>query len=945
MTTGTPDRPGGQPCNRARPGEPARSGVGRSQGDRVSGEPAPRFVVGIDLGTTNSALAQVDTARADWRVEDVDIPQLVGPGRVESRETLPSFHYEPVAGELPPGALRLPWNSYDPRHAVGVFARDHGAAVPGRTIASAKSWLSHAGVDRRAGLLPWHGAPDVARLSPVEASARYLAHLRGAWDQRHPAHPLANQDVVLTVPASFDEVARELTVDAASRAGLPRVLLLEEPQAAFYHWIDRQGARWGEHVTAGQRVLVCDIGGGTTDLTLIEVRTGAAGALQFQRVAVGEHLILGGDNLDLALAHHAERRLGLEGELSANDWGALVRRCREAKERLLGNTAPARLAVNVAGGGTRLIGGARQVEIDREEATALLIDGFLPRVDLEARPSSRRAGFREFGLPYAPDPAITRYLAAFLGTHLGPGAGADLVLLNGGFFASAALRQRLLEVLRGWYPARPPELLASDRLDLAVARGAAYYGMVRRGQGVRISGGLAHAYYVGVARPAASDPMAVCLLPAGTEEGEETELPQTFELLIRQPAEFPLYLSSTRTADRGGDLVPVDPLTLSALPPIRTVLQSGKKTAAAVVPVRLHARRTEIGTLDLWCGEVRGDRRWRLQFDVRGAPPRGCSAETEGAEAGGIVDETVRARTAEAIRQTFRPSAAGPSLPPETLVKRLAEAAELGRHEWPPTLLRTFWEVLRETAEGRRLSPGHEARWLNLLGFALRPGFGVRLDDWRVAQTWPLFMGSVLHARNELCRAEWWILWRRIAGGMTAKQQQTLSEPLLAAIRAPGGHALHERSEIWRLLGALELLPIATKIDVGGRALDIAMRTREPELRAATLWALGRLGSRVPMYGPLNAMLPVETVEPWIARLMEAPPDPGLPFCVVQLARRTGDRYRDLPSPLRQAVLAWLGDQGAPDRYRGLVQHGGQLREDEQRLVFGEALPRGLRIE
>jgi hypothetical protein len=795
--------------------------------------------------------------------------------------------------------------------------------------------------------LPWHGAPDVARLSPVEASARYLAHLRGAWDQGHPAHPLATQDVVLTVPASFDEVARELTVEAAARAGFPRVLLLEEPQAAFYHWIDRQGARWGERVTAGQRVLVCDIGGGTTDLTLIEVRPGGAGALQFQRVAVGEHLILGGDNLDLALAHHAEGRLGLEGELSAHDWGALVRRCREAKERLLGAAAPALIAVNVAGSGTRLIGGARQVEIDREEATALLVDGFLPRVDLGARPSSRRAGFQEFDLPYAPDPAITRYLAAFLRTHLGPaGAGPDLVLLNGGFFASAALRERLLEVLRGWYADRPPELLASDRLDLAVARGAAYYGMVRRGQGVRISGGLAQAYYVGVARQAAPDPIAVCLLPAGTEEGEETELPQTFELLIRQPAEFPLYLSSTRMADRGGDLVAVDPLTLTALPPIRTVLQSGKKTAAAVVPVRLHARRTEIGTLDLWCGEVRGDRQWRLQFDVRGTPPAGAPAGTEGAEAEGIVDEAVRLRTAEVIRRTFQPGAAGPPLPSEMLVKRLSEAADLGRHEWPPTLLRTFWEGLRETPEGRRRSPGHEARWLNLLGFALRPGFGVRLDDWRVAQTWRLFAGGVLHPRNELCRAEWWILWRRIAGGLTAGQEQTVAEPLLAAVRTPGGRALHERSEIWRLLGALERLPIATKVDLGDRALELARRGRERELGAAALWALGRLGGRVPVHGLLNGLVPVETVETWIARLMEAAPsDPGLPFCVVQLARRTGDRYRDLPSPLRHAVVAWLGGRGAPDRYVELVRDGGELREHEQHLVFGDTLPRGLRIE
>jgi molecular chaperone DnaK (HSP70) len=910
----------------------------------VSAEPAPRFVVGIDLGTTNSALACVDTARTEWGVEDVPIPQLVAPGRIEPRETLPSFHYEPAAGEVAPGALRLPWDAEDSRHAVGVFARDHGAAVPGRLVTSAKSWLSHAGVDRKAGLLPWHGAPDVARLSPVEVSARFLAHFRGAWDHRHPGHPLADQDVVLTVPASFDEVARELTVEAAVRAGLPRVVLLEEPQAAFYHWFHRQGEAWSAHVAPGQRVLVCDIGGGTTDFTLIEVRPAGSGGLQFQRVAVGDHLILGGDNLDLALAHAVERRLDLE--LSPHDWGVLVRRCREAKERLLGDPAPARHAVNVAGSGTRLIGGARQVEIAREEAETLLVDGFLPRVHRDARPASQRAGFQEFGLPYAPDPAMTRYLAAFLQAHLGPASpGPDLVLLNGGFFASPALRQRLLDVLHGWFGADRPAALANERLDLAVARGAAYYGMVRRGHGVRISGGLAQAYYVGVARRDASEPAALCLLPAGTEEGEETEIPQPFELLIRQPVEFPLYLSSTRTADRGGDLVEVDPRALTPLPPIRTVLQSGKKAAAATVPVRLHARRTEIGTLELWCGEIRGDRRWRLQFDVRGTPAAGAAAPA-GAEAAGVVDEAVRAAGAAVIRAAFQPAAGDAPVPPADLVKALEAATGLRRPEWPPTLLRAFWDALREVDDGRRRAPAHEARWLNLLGFALRPGFGVALDDWRVAQTWRLYAAGVSHARNELCRAEWWILWRRVAGGLTAGQQQTLAEPLLRAIREPGGRAPHERSEIWRLLGALELLPVATKTDLGDRALDLAARSREPVLREAALWALGRLGGRVPVYGPLNTLAPAETVETWIRRLLEvAPADPGVPFCVVQLARRTGDRYRDLASQIRAPVLDWLAARGASPRYRELVQEGGQLREDEQRLVFGDALPRGLRIE
>ncbi len=378
-----------------------------------------RYVVGIDLGTTNSAVAAVDTAESPWQVRTFAVPQLVAPGQVEARETLPSCHYEPAAGELAAGAMRMPWQSADPDHVVGFFARDHGAMVPGRLIVSAKSWLCHSGVDRTAPLLPWHGAPDVDRLSPVDASARYLAHVRGAWDARHPEHPLAQQDIVLTLPASFDEVARELTVKAAARAGLPRVVLVEEPQAAFYAWIYAHTDDWETLVSPGQKILVCDIGGGTSDFTLIRVRgeAGPTGKVRFHRVAVGEHLILGGDNLDLALAHELERRLTGDGKLDPRQWAVLARKCQVVKETLLGDAAPERLTVTLPAGGSRLIGGGLQVELARDDARALLLDGFFPRVRLDDKPASRRSGFQEFGLPYAANPAVTRYLAAFLTAH------------------------------------------------------------------------------------------------------------------------------------------------------------------------------------------------------------------------------------------------------------------------------------------------------------------------------------------------------------------------------------------------------------------------------------------------------------------------------------------------------------------------------------------------
>ncbi len=923
---------------------------------------APRYVVGIDLGTTNSAVAFVDTAAKTWLVVDLATPQLVAPGQVEARETLPSFLYEATEAEAAGGALRMPWDADAPRFVVGAFARDQGAAVPGRLVVSAKSWLSHGGVDRTAALLPWHGAADVERVSPVEASRRYLAHIRAAWDNRFPSYPLAEQDVVLTVPASFDEVARELTVEAATSAGIARVVLLEEPQAAFYAWINAQGERWEKQVEAGQTILVCDIGGGTSDFTLIRVRRGDAGKIIFHRVAVGEHLILGGDNLDLALAHHVEQKLNEQGraKLDPRQWGQLVRSCRVVKETLLGQDPGERAVINISAGGSRLIGGAIQIDVSRDEVEKLLVDGFLPNAEIDDRPLSRRSGFQEFGLPYAPDAAITRYLAAFLRAHGREGEHAarpDLILFNGGLFESPVLRARLLEVLGGWFQgeAWTPVVLDNDRLDLAVSRGAAYYGMVRRGFGVRISGGLAHSYYIGVEEAGhGQERKAICLLPAGVEEGQDVDLSgRRFDLLIRQPVEFPLYVSSTRTVDKPGALLAVDPEQMTALPPIRTVLQSGRQTAADTVTVNLHARLTEIGTLDLWCAEAQGDRKWRLQFDVRSAV-RSDVAEHEGAgEAEGVVDEGTVARCDALIRASFARNENGNTDRPEGLVKRLEEATAMSRHEWPSTLMRGFWKTLMDVVAGRRLGENHEARWLNLTGFSLRPGYGLAVDDWRVAQNWRLFGAKVIHARNELCRAEWWILWRRIAGGLSLGQQQTLAEPLLAAMRSkvkkPATSAKigpHELAEMLRVLGALEHLKLPMKVEIGDLLVELLGRERIAAIREAAMWAIGRLGARVPVYGPLNAMIGVDVVEGWAGALMQTKDvGQGGGFSLVQMTRMTGDRYRDVSGATREAVLQWLEKNGGNEHFAQLILKGGRLREQEQRSVFGESLPRGLRID
>ncbi|MDF7800233.1 Hsp70 family protein [Pontiellaceae bacterium B1224] len=912
-------------------------------------ESTPRFVVGIDLGTTNSAVAYIEMRQVDQRVRTFPIPQLVAPGTVEARDSLPSFHYEPASGEFEESALALPWSN-ESKSAVGVLAREHGAAVPGRLTVSAKSWLSHGGVDRKADLLPWHGAADVKKLSPCEASRRYLEHIRRAWDHAHPKALLAEQDVALTVPASFDEVARELTVEAARAAGLPRLCLLEEPQAAFYAWLSEH--RQAEGMQPGQSILVCDIGGGTTDLTLIETEEGKDETLSYRRIAVGEHLLLGGDNLDLALAHHVEQKLGRE-KLAPADWSILVRRCQQAKEVLLGADAPESHTIHLPARGRSVIGGSRQVELERSEALDLLVKGFLPEVTAGSTPEVRQSGFQEFGLPYAPDAGITRYLTAFLAEH--NNARPDYILFNGGFFESAVLRDRLLDVLAkalDW----KPQVLRADRLDLAVACGAAEYGRVRRGQGTRITGGLARTYYLGIGRDN-GEPAAICLLPAGLEEGESVQLTErTFKLHLRKPVEFPLYTSGSRTTDQPGDLLPIDEESMRPMPSIKTVINSGKKKGAEQIQVQLHAKLTEIGTIEVWLAAVDDSREWRLQFDARAATQTDRAVIEAVGNRAGVIDESMAASSSGVIRSILGPTRNGE---PAGLLKKLETNTGMQRNDWPPALLRRWFEETLPLVDCRKVSPELEARWLNLTGYALRPGYGFAADDWRVGNLWKIKSAGVENPRNEMCRAEWWILWRRVAGGLTEHQQMELASPLIkqwnSRIRNPRAKQSdkrtdflfgdHESAEVWRLLGSLERLPTAKKEQLGELLLLWLERKGLRISNGAAVWALGRIGARVPAYGPLNTVVSAECCADWVERLMTLEgTSKEKTFALMHLARFTGDRYRDLPDASRANVLAEFQTLEAPQRLTALVRDGGLLDAEEQDHAFGDALPPGLHL-
>jgi hypothetical protein len=600
-----------------------------------------RLAVGIDLGTTNCAVASLPI-EGTGAAEVLPIAQLVHAGEVQSRPLLPSFLYLPHPTELPPGALALPWDP-EAQEVVGELARERGATTPVRLVSSAKSWLSHPNLDRRAASLPAGSPEEVPKISPVDASARYLAHLARAWDHAvargDPELALGRQQVTLTVPASFDAVARELTVEAARRAGLEDLALLEEPQAALYAWIEAMGDRWRKELVPGDLVLVVDIGGGTTDFSLIAV-VDREGELGLERVAVGDHILLGGDNMDLALAYALERKLAATGR-KLDRWQvlALTHGARAAKEAMFANPGTPGYPVTVPGRGSSLVGGAIRTELTREELMETLVDGFFPRIDVSVRPATpRRTALTTLGLPYAQDAGITRHMAAFLSRHREasiPGLRAQgraflhptAVLFNGGVMKANELRTRVLDVLASWVAAEdgkvPRELPGVD-LDLAVAKGGAVYGRARMGKAIRIRGGTARAYYVGVetsmpAVPGMPPPVAaLCVAPMGMEEGTRAELPQgEIGLVVGERAHFRFFSSSARREDVVGTVVERE-ADLEELPPIEVELPAGEGEAGQVVPVILRTHVTEIGTLEISAVDSQ-QREWRVEFNLRQA--------------------------------------------------------------------------------------------------------------------------------------------------------------------------------------------------------------------------------------------------------------------------------------------------------------------------------------
>ncbi|MDM8517606.1 Hsp70 family protein [Desulfobacterales bacterium HSG16] len=921
-----------------------------------------RYIIGIDLGTTNSAVSYVDLESEDdkGRIKIFAVPQLTGPGEFSTLSVLPSFLYIPGEYDIKKKEAAVPWKTEDDNFC-GAFARDHGAKVPARLVSSAKSWLCHSNVDRKAKILPWGSGEDVYKVSPVQATANYLRHVRRAWNSTMGDDDdlyLENQSVIITVPASFDEVARDLTVEAAAIAGIASVTLLEEPLAAFYNWLMRHEKKWSDHVEPGELILVCDVGGGTTDFTLITLRE-VDGSPRFERIAVGDHLILGGDNIDLALARRVEVGLSKKKggqkkiSLSSDRWKALCHQCRQAKEIILNNEADT-AKITLMGKGKKLIANTLSAKLTRDDVEKSVLEGFFPLADSgeKKKSGSSKKGITEFGLPYEQEPSITKHLGWFLEQHKEDirhflkreSHAPDLILFNGGSLKSDVIQERVRQAIRHWFDQEDtslPRILTNPDPDLSVALGASYYGLVKVGQGVRVGSGSARAYYLGVATQdeAGRDKNAICLVERGLDEGSQIELAdRQFEVLANQAVNFDLFSSSFRSGDHCGDLVTIDD-SLTALPPIQTVIQYGKKGEKTDIPVTIEAAYTEIGTLAIWCKSGVSNHRWQLQFQLRDMIAAKKATEVADTE---VFDESVTNEILNNVNAAFEGKLDPRMI--DGLPKQIAKIIDRPKNKWPMSVIRAIADRMIENISARNAKNTVECRWLNLTGFCMRPGFGDGMDEQRIRQLWKIYKTGPIHANNPQVRSEWWIMWRRITGGLQAGQQRQFIQDLSSVMIPKKGKIKippQQQVEIWMTIANMERLLTKDKVK-WGRQLLAEMMEKNP--KPQHFWALSRIGARELLYGPADRVIPPKEAVVWIKKIVSKKWQDPKPVvsALGQLARKTGDRIRDIDETTAQKAIDWMSEFDFAESHIRHIKEVTAIEIQEQTVIFGDSLPSGL---
>ncbi len=896
----------------------------------------PSYLIGIDLGTSNSALAyapidQDQGAQIFWS------RRLSDAARRSTRPVLPSALYAPLAGEL---AQSTDW-------VVGDFALTRAHESQGRAVISHKSWLCHPRIDRRAPVLPIDGDEASPRLSPVEAATRVLRHLTQDFAEQHPEVVWSEQPIVLTVPASFDPVARQLTVEAAERAQLS-VRLLEEPQAAFYDYLDREGSGELERLLKERSrtltLLVIDVGGGTTDLSLLRARRDSDRQLTIDRIAVGKHLLLGGDNMDLALAHRVEQRLVASGQhLDPGSFSRLLGGCRLGRERLLSDRSATSFPLSIALPGSTLVGRVARAELLQSDIDELVLDGFFPFLEHTTPPARPRSALIGFGLPYESDPAITRHVDAFLARHLEADTMLDGVLVNGGIFAAPCLIERLLQAIPRLAESQVT-LLAQPHPDLAVARGAVVYARSLLGRGPRIGGGSAHGYYVALERQEGRS--LVCVVPRGTREEELTRAANLpLALRVGGMVRFELYATERGALHAPGQLVELDP-DFELLPPITAEFEA-KGDTRDQVPVVLEGRLSAVGTLELSCVTLDRSQRFNLVFELRQATgpsqsPQSSKSESQSSAALGClaeVDTTLdrvfgRARSDVLSREA------------KDLVRSL-ERLLGARTSWSLSNLRRIADFVAPKHKARQRSPEHERAYYMLVGFCLRPGFGHPLDRTRTEHLHGVLLSPPNHPSQIRNWQQLFIATRRIAPGLSEPFQSQFFErymrvfaPLTERGRRPLSPTPMAEPELLDCLCALERAPTELRTKLGEWLLDRSFARPDP-----SLWsALARLGARAPLFGHVDRVISVRVVESWLSHLLrehwEEWPTAAESMC--RLARLTGDRTRDIASPMRHEIITRLTALGAPQRFVTPLTELVELDEIDRTEALGEELPVGL---
>ena len=915
------------------------------------------YLVGIDLGTTHTVVAFANIEKNNQEIQLLQIEQLISPGHIAARPLLPSVRYHPAAGELAAVDIAFPSDtsenlSSEERPIIGEAARLLGAKSKGRLVTSAKSWLSHPSVDHSAEILPWGSSDEISKVSPINASASYLAHIRTVWGHKFPNAPLEQQDIIITVPASFDEAARALTLEAAAIAGLAKVRLLEEPQAVCYDWLRLNAPDIKQALNNVHLLLVCDIGGGTTDLTLIKVERGENEPI-LTRIGVGDHLMLGGDNIDLALAHLAESRLtDTEKRLSAADLSQLIEQCRLAKERLLADDAPDNIAITLLGGGSKLIGGSRSVLLTGDEVRALALDGFFPLSGVHDLPDKKRSGVVEFGLPYAAEPAISKHIAAFLKAHtttsntalMGEGCIPDALLLNGGLFRSKLITNRLVNLLTSWSN-KAPILLENKHPELSVAYGAVSYAIARRDKKIKIGGGSARSYFLLIDTDHNTEQQGICILPRGSEEGEEIILKDRhFSLRLGVPVRFHLASTTGDTEYKPGELIQITD-SFYSLPPLAVALDGDKNKLHEEAIVELAVTQTEVGTLNIQCVSVHNNaQRWNVEFQIRNKGTAGLLPDTYTSQQVNGAVEKIQTIFGSKSKQ-IDPKAV------KNLRADLEKQLVSVRADWETPLLRTLFTTLLEVNKNRRRSEHHERVWLSLIGFCLRPGFGYQLDDWRVEQLWKLYPHEIQFVNETQNWTEWWTLWRRIAGGLSVSAQEQIFTDIAKYINPASarqaGIAKQIKSrgydDIVRLAAVLERLPVDKKIQLGDWFLKRLQKTGESN---QTWWAIGRIGARQPFHGSSHNVIPADIVAKWLKQIIAVDwkKTPQAGFAATLIARMSGDRVRDIDDVMREQIISKLKLSKAPLSWIEMVEQLKQLDEKEEQQIFGEALPPGLKL-